>query len=128
MLKTARSCHCQFFGGSNFAKLFWCVNEPEGEFFTKDLRYFIQDPKNPAHLINHDNDYLHYKDDWYILDAEKDSHFLVDDKGSNDAWGKHARHITVLRVLPPHLPPWPRGPTPHLVTQVRGSSAQSLGL
>jgi hypothetical protein len=46
----------------------------------------VQDPKNPAHLINHDNDYLHYKDDWYILDYENDDFVLVYYKGSNDAW------------------------------------------
>lgn len=36
-----------------------------GEFFAKNaLQRFVQDPENPAHLINHDNEYLNYKDDW----------------------------------------------------------------
>jgi hypothetical protein len=38
------------------------IVEPDGEVFTKNaIQKFIQDPKNPAHMINHDNDYLHYK-------------------------------------------------------------------
>lgn len=37
-------------------------------------------------MINHDNDYLHYKDDWYIIDYEPDDFVLVYYKGSNDAW------------------------------------------
>jgi violaxanthin de-epoxidase len=84
-------CQVHFFtspySGKFYAKLFWRVNEPDGEFFTKDaVQRFVQDPKNPAHLINHDNDYLHYKDDWYILDYEKNDFVLVYYKGSNDAW------------------------------------------
>jgi hypothetical protein len=31
------------------------------------VQEFVQDPENPAHLINHDYNYLHYQDDWYIL-------------------------------------------------------------
>lgn len=27
----------------------------------------VQDPENPAKLYNHDNQYLHYEDDWYIV-------------------------------------------------------------
>lgn len=51
----------------------------------------MQDKKQPGHLINHDNEYLHYKDDWYIIDYEpdggKDPAFaFVYYCGSNDAW------------------------------------------
>ncbi len=31
------------------------------------MQDFVQYPDNPAHLINHDNNYLHYRDDWFIL-------------------------------------------------------------
>ena len=84
-------CQVHFFTspypGKFYAKLFWRVTEPDGEFFTKNaVQRFVQDPKNPAHLINHDNDYLHYKDDWYILDAEPNEFVLVYYRGSNDAW------------------------------------------
>lgn len=73
--------------GKFYAKLFWRVTEPDGEFFTKDtVQRFVQDPKNPAHLLNHDNDYLHYKDDWYVIDYEPNEFVLVYYQGSNDAW------------------------------------------
>lgn len=84
-------CQVHFFNspspGLFFAKLNWRVTEPDGEFFTKNaVQRFVQDPKNPAHLINHDNEYLHYKDDWYVLDYEPDDFVLVYYMGSNDAW------------------------------------------
>ena len=107
-------CQVHFFTspypGKFYAKLFWRVNEPDGEFFTKDaIQRFIQDKQNPAHLINHDNDYLHYKDDWYILDYEKDNFVLVYYKGSNDAWDGYGgaflytRSPTVDPALIPRL-------------------------
>jgi violaxanthin de-epoxidase len=87
-------CQVHFFTspypGKFYAKLFWRINEPDGEFFTKDaVQRFVQDPKNPAHLVNHDNEYLHYKDDWYVLDyddSKDDGFVLVYYRGSNDAW------------------------------------------
>lgn len=62
-------CQVHFFTspspGKFYAKLFWRITEPDGEVFTKNaIQKFVQDPKNPAHFINHDNEYLHYKDDW----------------------------------------------------------------
>ena len=87
-------CQVHFFTspkpGKFYAKLFWRVNEPDGEFFTKNaIQRFVQDKENPAHLVNHDNEYLHYKDDWYVLDFDDDKdngYVLVYYRGSNDAW------------------------------------------
>lgn len=84
-------CQVHFFTspspGKFYAKLFWRINEPDGEFFTKNaVQKFVQDPKNPAHFINHDNDYLNYKDDWYIIDSVPDEYALIYYRGSNDAW------------------------------------------
>jgi violaxanthin de-epoxidase len=52
-----------------------------------------QDPNNPVRLINHDNDYLHYQDDWYIVDYAADDNkegtfpfAFVYNRGENDAW------------------------------------------
>jgi violaxanthin de-epoxidase len=105
-------CQVHFFDspspGKFFAKLNWRVTEPDGEFFTKDaVQRFVQDPKNPAHLINHDNDYLHYKDDWYIIDYEPDDFALVYYKGSNDAWDGYggAFLYTKESALRPELVP-----------------------
>jgi violaxanthin de-epoxidase len=107
-------CQVHFFTspspGKFYAKLFWRITEPDGEFFTKNaVQRFIQDPENPAHLVNHDNDYLHYKDDWYILDAEDDDFVLVYYRGSNDAWDGYGgaflytRSPTVRPELIPRL-------------------------
>jgi len=107
-------CQVHFFTspypGKFYAKLFWRITEPDGEFFTKNaIQRFVQDPKNPGHLINHDNEYLHYKDDWYVLDYEPDDFVLVYYKGSNDAWDGYGgaflytRAPTVRKDLIPRL-------------------------
>ena len=70
-------CQVHFFTepepGIFYGKLNWRVEEPDGEFFTQDsLQRFVRDPKDPAHLINHDSEYLHYQDGWYIIDYARD--------------------------------------------------------
>ena len=72
------------------------MEEPDGEYFTRDaIQQFVQEKENPAHLINHDNEYLHYKYDWYIVDYEYDDNNNKDEvppvafvyyRGTNDAW------------------------------------------
>ncbi|CAB9514621.1 Violaxanthin de-epoxidase, chloroplastic [Seminavis robusta] len=101
-------CQVHFFTesspGTFFGKLNWDIVEPDGELFTRDaLQQFVQDPKEPAHLINHDNEYLHYKDDWYIIDYEyadnKDGippFAFVYYRGSNDAWDGYGGVVTIL--------------------------------
>jgi len=91
-------CQVHFFSetgpGKFVGKLNWRIEEPDGEFFTRDaLQAFVQDPDMPAHLLNHDNEYLHYQDDWYIIDYEYDNNgkgvppfAFVYYRGSNDAW------------------------------------------
>jgi violaxanthin de-epoxidase len=91
------------------------VEEPDGEFFTRDaLQRFVQDPKDPAHLINHDNEYLHYQDDWYIIDYAYDDNkegtppfAFVYYRGSNDAWDGYGGVVVYTRAakLPPSLLP-----------------------
>ncbi|PHU00634.1 Violaxanthin de-epoxidase, chloroplastic [Capsicum chinense] len=45
--------------------LTWRIRTPDGGFFTRSaMQKFVQDPKYPGILYNHDNDYLHYQDDW----------------------------------------------------------------
>jgi violaxanthin de-epoxidase len=91
-------CQVHFFTetapGTFFGKLNWRVTEPDGEYFTRDaIQQFVQDPENPAHLANHDNEFLHYEDDWYIVDFEYDDNkdgvppfAFVYYRGNNDAW------------------------------------------
>ncbi|KAG5186543.1 violaxanthin de-epoxidase chloroplast precursor [Tribonema minus] len=84
--------------GQIYGKLKWRIKEPDGEFFTRDtVQRFIQDKDNPALLLNHDNEYLHYQDDWYILDAVPDSHVLVYYRGQNDAWTGYGGAVLYTR-------------------------------
>lgn len=46
----------------------------------------ISDVMAPLLLLPPPNLCFLHQDDWYILDAEKDSHVLVVYRGSNDAW------------------------------------------
>ena len=112
-------CQVHFFTetapGKFFGKLNWRIEEPDGEFFTRDaLQRFVQDETWPAHLINHDNEYLHYKDDWYVLDYEPDDNpagvppfALIYYRGSNDAWDGYGGAVVYTRdsKLPESLIP-----------------------
>lgn len=105
-------CQAHFFNspypGKFYGKLFWRVNEPDGEFFTKDaVQRFVQDKQDPGHMINHDNEYLHYKDDWWILDYEKDDFVFAYYRGSNDAWDGYGGAFVYTRspTLRPELIP-----------------------
>lgn len=54
-------------------KLNWRIKEPDGEFFTRDVvQTFSQDPENPAHLVNKDNEYLHYRGELTELKITQD--------------------------------------------------------
>jgi len=112
-------CQVHFFTetkpGTFFGKLNWRIEEPDGEFFTRDaVQQFVQDPEQPAHLVNHDNEYLHYSDDWYILDFEYDDNpdgvppfAFVYYRGSNDAWDGYGGAFVYTRdaKLPESLIP-----------------------
>jgi violaxanthin de-epoxidase len=112
-------CQVHFFTetapGKFYGKLNWRIIEPDGEYFTRDaIQAFVQDPQNPAHLINHDNEYLHYQDDWYVIDYEYDNNkdgvppfVFVYYRGSNDAWDGYGGAVVYTRdsKLPPELIP-----------------------
>lgn len=102
-------CQVHFFTetepGKFIAKINWRIEEPDGEYFNRDaVQTFVQDPSNPAHLINHDNDYLHYQDDWYILDYATDDNkegvppfAFVYYRGENDAWVGYGGAVVYTR-------------------------------
>eukprot|EP00548_Thalassiothrix_antarctica_P005563 CAMPEP_0194133792 /NCGR_PEP_ID=MMETSP0152-20130528/3811_1 /TAXON_ID=1049557 /ORGANISM="Thalassiothrix antarctica, Strain L6-D1" /LENGTH=261 /DNA_ID=CAMNT_0038829151 /DNA_START=743 /DNA_END=1528 /DNA_ORIENTATION=+ len=112
-------CQVHFFTetkpGTFFGKLNWRIEEPDGEFFIRDaVQQFIQDPKQPAHLVNHDNEYLHYEDDWYIVDYAGDNNkegvppfAFVYYRGNNDAWEGYGGVVVYTRAskLPVELLP-----------------------
>ena len=95
-------CQVHFFvnpaPGQIYAKLNWRIQDTDGEFFNRNtVQQFVQTKDNPALLLNHDNEYLHYQDDWYILDAEPDSHVLVYYRGQNDAWKGYGGAVLYTR-------------------------------
>lgn len=75
--------------GKLVGNLQWRIKDPlaGSAFVTRyTVQEFVQDEKQPAVLYNHDNDFLHYQDDWYILAAKPKEYVLVYYRGSNDAW------------------------------------------
>jgi len=112
-------CQVHFFSSTGpdrfVGKLNWRIEEPDGEFFTRDaLQAFVQDKDMPAHLLNHDNEYLHYQDDWWIIDYEPDDNpgkvppfAFVYYRGSNDAWDGYGGVVVYTRdaALPKSLLP-----------------------
>nr|AMJ39491.1 violaxanthin de-epoxidase 1 [Bixa orellana] len=92
--------------------LSWRIRTPDGGFFTRStLQKFVQDPKQPGILYNHDNEYLHYQDDWYILSSKienkQDDYVFVYYRGRNDAWDGYGGAVVYTRsaVLPESIVP-----------------------
>ena len=103
-------CQVHFFNAPTpktlYGQLNWRITEPDGEFFTRDtIQRFVEDEKRPGILYNHDNEYLHYQDDWYILDYEagkgnddSDAFVLVYYRGRNDAWDGYGGAVLYTRT------------------------------
>ena len=51
----------------------------------------------PALLLNHDNDFLHYQDDWYIIAYKPNEYAFVYYKGNNDAWKGYGGAVVYTR-------------------------------
>jgi violaxanthin de-epoxidase len=67
----------------------WRIKDPLAgtQFVTRaTVQEFVQDEKEPGILYNHDNEFLHYQDDWYILAAKPREYVLIYYRGNNDAW------------------------------------------
>ncbi|XP_065854291.1 violaxanthin de-epoxidase, chloroplastic isoform X2 [Euphorbia lathyris] len=92
--------------------LSWRIRTPDTGFFTRSAtQKFVQDPLQPGILYNHDNEYLHYQDDWYILSAKmensSDDYVFVYYRGRNDAWDGYGGAVVYTRsaVLPESIVP-----------------------
>lgn len=90
----------------------WRVPTPDGGFLARStVQRFVQDPSNPGILYNHDNEYLHYQDDWYILSSKienkPDDYIFVYYRGRNDAWDGYGGAVVYTRsaVLPESIIP-----------------------
>ncbi|KAH9315365.1 hypothetical protein KI387_023992, partial [Taxus chinensis] len=89
------------------AKLSWRISTPDGGFFTRSaIQRFVQDPSQSGVLYNHNNEYLHYQDDWYILSSKMenkpDDYIFVYYRGKNDAWDGYGGSVIYTRS--PDLP------------------------
>lgn len=95
--------------GIVYAEINWRVPlGSEGDFLQRStMQRFVQQPDNPAILFNHDNEYLHYEDDWYIIGSKPDEYVFVYYRGQNDAWKGYggATVYTRARTLNPDLIP-----------------------
>jgi violaxanthin de-epoxidase len=70
-----------------------------GQFYERsDLQRFVQNPANPAILLNHDNATLHYEDDWYIVAFKPEAYVLVYYRGRNDAWDGYGGAVLYTRA------------------------------
>ncbi|XP_057477083.1 violaxanthin de-epoxidase, chloroplastic isoform X1 [Actinidia eriantha] len=90
----------------------WRIGTPDGGFITRStVQRFVQDPNHPGILYNHDNEYLHYQDDWYILSSKienkPDDYIFVYYRGRNDAWDGYGGAVVYTRsaVLPLSIVP-----------------------
>ncbi|KAM0935871.1 putative violaxanthin de-epoxidase [Dioscorea sansibarensis] len=98
--------------GKLVGNITWRIRTPDSAFFTRStLQKFVQDPSQPGILYNHDNEYLHYQDDWYILSSkvknEPDDYIFVYYRGRNDAWDGYGGAVVYTRssVLPESIVP-----------------------
>ncbi|KAK3031300.1 hypothetical protein RJ639_037312 [Escallonia herrerae] len=92
--------------------LSWRIRTPDSGFFTRSaVQKFVQDPTYPGILYNHDNKYLHYQDDWYILSSKienkPEDYIFVYYRGRNDAWDGYGGAVVYTRsaVLPESIVP-----------------------
>ncbi|XP_014491647.1 violaxanthin de-epoxidase, chloroplastic isoform X1 [Vigna radiata var. radiata] len=92
--------------------LTWRIRTPDAGFITRSAEQkFVQDPSYPGILYNHDNEYLHYQDDWYILSSKienkPDDYVFVYYRGRNDAWDGYGGAVVYTRsaILPESIVP-----------------------
>ncbi len=86
--------------GKLVGNLQWRIKDPVAgsNFVTRyTVQEFVQDPAVPAILYNHDNEFLHYQDDWYVLAEKPNEYVLVYYRGSNDAWDGYGGAVVYTR-------------------------------
>ncbi|KAL0925432.1 hypothetical protein M5K25_003760 [Dendrobium thyrsiflorum] len=93
--------------GKLIGNISWRIRTPDSGFFTRSTtQRFVQDPSQPGILYNHDNEYLHYQDDWYILSSKvenkPDDYIFIYYRGRNDAWDGYGGAVVYTRS--PKLP------------------------
>uniref|UniRef100_A0A0A9CZV7 VDE lipocalin domain-containing protein n=1 Tax=Arundo donax TaxID=35708 RepID=A0A0A9CZV7_ARUDO len=89
-------------GNKLVGNITWRIRTPDTGFFTRStVQRFVQDTSQPAILYNHDNEYLHYQDDWYIISSKvenkEDDYIFVYYRGRNDAWDGYGGAVVYTR-------------------------------
>lgn len=100
-------CQAHYFAspepGKLYAKINWRIPRGPIDFIERStMQRFVQVPSNPALLLNHDNEFLHYQDDWYILASKPDEYVFIYYRGQNDAWKGYGGATVYTRA--PALP------------------------
>ncbi|XP_020111643.1 violaxanthin de-epoxidase, chloroplastic [Ananas comosus] len=88
--------------GKLVGNISWRVKTLDNGFITRSaVQRFVQDPQQPGILYNHDNEYLHYQDDWYIISSKvenkPDDYIFVYYRGRNDAWDGYGGAVVYTR-------------------------------
>lgn len=98
--------------GKLIGNLTWRIKTPDGGFFIRSgVQRFVQDPVHPGIMYNHDNEYLHYQDDWYILSSkvenQPEDYIFIYYRGRNDAWDGYGGAVVYTRskTLPENIVP-----------------------
>lgn len=74
------------------------MKKPNGQFIERsDVQTFVQDEDKKGMLLNHDNEFLHYQDDWFVLGMRPDEYVAVYYRGSNDAWDGYGGAVVYTR-------------------------------
>jgi len=78
----------------------WRIKDPLAgtNFVTRyTVQEFEMDKTRQGILYNHDNDFLHYQDDWYILAQKDEKYVVVYYRGNNDAWDGYGGAVVYTR-------------------------------
>jgi len=79
----------------------WRIKDPLAgtNFVTRyTVQTFDMDEKRQGILYNHDNEFLHYQDDWYILAAKDQKYVVVYYRGNNDAWDGYGGAVVYTKA------------------------------
>merc|ERR1712166_3499 len=79
----------------------WRIKDPVAatNFVTRyTVQTFDMDEKREGILYNHDNEFLHYQDDWYILAAKDQKYVVVYYRGNNDAWDGYGGAVVYTKA------------------------------
>lgn len=79
----------------------WRIKDPVAgtNFVTRyTVQEFEMDKTRQGILYNHDNDFLHYEDDWYVLAAKDQKYVVVYYRGNNDAWDGYGGAVVYTKA------------------------------